>query len=604
MEKTIELTALISHAIEIVKTINDECENLLGDKLFTYHQAQIEKYYYTNTFIHRDHKEPFFDVYYPIKAICRTKVNTLELHDSNSLNKIFNTHTKIVISGSAGSGKTTLVKSIFLNTCKNRHHIPFFIELRNLNGYSGTFEDYIITKVLHLNIKPNRKILERTLNSGKFLFLLDGYDEIYSNNLELINKGINDFIDKYNKNIFIISTRPGCGIEYNTRFFEFKIQKLSQNDVEEFIRKLILDEERIKQLINAIHLENNMSYKEFLSSPLLLSMFIISFENHPEIPKKKSAFYNNVFDTLYSRHDGITKSSFPREKKTKLEREEFKKVLSTFSFITMGMGKYKFTDEELTTFLIKVKTHMSYNYRIEDMIFDLRTTLCILLYEGLEYSFPHRSMQEYFTALFISELPDQNKNKAYKKLNSLLIESSNDRSFTFWNLCNELDSRAFKKAFMLPELKKIKTKLNKELPDNIKINGFIEIIQPTLVKDIIIITNLNDKNEIEKLETALVRKNNFYNSFLDFCDIYDYSLLTNFIEKSQYKDNFISILLEQKKNNIIPIEKNNIKIKRLLIKSGIIQIIDTISQSIDNKIKEIEKKLGEKEININNLLDF
>ncbi|MEE1974361.1 hypothetical protein, partial [Maribacter flavus] len=80
-----------------------------------------------------------------------------------------------------------------------------------------------------------------------------------------------------------------------------------------------------------------------------------------------------------------------------------------------------------------------YEYTIENLIYDLRTSISILILDGFEYMFPHRSMQEYFTALFINKLPTTKKNKAYNNLSSVLEESSADHSFNFWSLCYELD---------------------------------------------------------------------------------------------------------------------------------------------------------------------
>jgi predicted NACHT family NTPase len=142
--------------------------------LTDYLHSQTDKYYFTNTFLHRSEKVRFSDIYYPIKATYK-KLTT----DFNDLDELFKDYNNITIVGSAGSGKTTLIKNIFLQTIYNQNRIPILIELRNLNEFKGDFEKLITEKILKSKIKPSDKIFKRTLESGKFLFLLDGYDEIF-----------------------------------------------------------------------------------------------------------------------------------------------------------------------------------------------------------------------------------------------------------------------------------------------------------------------------------------------------------------------------------------------------------------------------------------
>src|SRR5690606_34896150 len=267
--------------------------------LSDYLYSQTHKYYFTNTFLHRSEKVKFNDIYYPIKANYKNLTT-----DFGNLNDLFENYNNITIVGSAGSGKTTLIKHIFLQTITDKSKIPILIELRNLNDFKGDLEMLISEKILKSKVKPSDAIFKRTLESGNFLFLLDGYDEIFSEKKQDINRQIELFVDSYSKNNFLITTRPGSGIESFARFYDFKVCPLDNNDVIGFISKIVEEGEREERIKKLVLDPKNMNYYEFLRNPLLLSMFIMAFENHPEIPKRKSAFYRNVFDTLYSRHDG------------------------------------------------------------------------------------------------------------------------------------------------------------------------------------------------------------------------------------------------------------------------------------------------------------
>ena len=50
-------------------------------------------------------------------------------------------------------------------------------------------------------------------------------------------------------------------------------------------------------------------------------------------------------------------------------------------------------------------------FEIAFFVDDLINSICVLYKDGLNYRFTHRSFQEYFTAIFLKELSDENLNK-------------------------------------------------------------------------------------------------------------------------------------------------------------------------------------------------
>ncbi len=186
---------------------------------------------------------------------------------------------------------------------------------------------------------------------------------------------------------------PLRGIEHFPRFIDFTVCALDREEIYNFVTLMVDNVERRNRILHSINNPVNEDYFEYLQVPLLLSMFVLVFENHPEIPRKKSAFYRNVFDTLYSKHDGINKNSFTRERRTGLQREDFKEVLSLFSFSTLTEGQYSYTYEMLTDTFTKVKGASKIKYDNDSLVYDLHTSISILILDGFEYRFPHLSMQ-------------------------------------------------------------------------------------------------------------------------------------------------------------------------------------------------------------------
>ncbi|CAG5017831.1 hypothetical protein DYBT9275_05855 [Dyadobacter sp. CECT 9275] len=466
-----------------------------------------------------------------------------------------------------------------------------------MNDYNGSFENLIADKILKSKIKPNEITFNRTLESGNFLFILDGYDEIFSSKKQIINREIELFVDAYSRNNFIITSRPGSGIENFPRFYDFAVKPLTDDDVKGFISKIVKDTERKSRIYSLIKDPKNNGYLEYLRNPLLLSMFIMTFENHPEIPNKKSSFYRNVFDTLYSKHDGWTKNSFPREKLTKLQQDDFEQILRTFSYLTMIEGHFTFTYEYISDKLTRIRNNVDVTFIVSDLISDLRTSISILLLDGFEYYFPHRSMQEYFAALFISKLPSDKKKIAYNNLSVTFRNSSNDNNSNFWSLCTELDESLFNKYFLIPNLQKIYNRIKGKNGRHL-LDEYIKICEPLLYPSTII----NDK----VTETRLFTEDNFNTSILEFIksnhSLYIYIFVRENKELNQVLINIFSeISLKPDILNSIYVSKNE-NLFEILLENEIIPIIEDLRSFLDVTIKQLKQNIKKQKISIDDLL--
>ncbi|MNK21496.1 NACHT domain protein [compost metagenome] len=597
MNTQVEISAFLKPFVDAYSFIDEEWQYFFEKGLDEYINTMVGKYYFTNTFMHRGGKVKFTDVYYPVKIRHKNFIT-----DMSDVDDTFGAYNFITIVGSAGSGKSTLIKHIFLRCIELKYKIPILIELRNLNAYDGNLDNLIHEKVFNANFVRSRRTLTKALKSGKFIFLLDGFDEIYSDKKQKIVSCIEDFIDKYSKNSFILTTRPGGGIENFGYFYDFHVESLKKKDIELFIGKMIDNEERRTQIIKNIKSSENADYVSFLENPLLLSMFLLAFESHPEIPKIKSAFYSNVFDTLYSKHDGITKNSFPREKLTKLQKNEFESILNLFSYISLSEGKYAFNQNNFEAFLKVACEFCEFEtVKIEDLIFDLRTTLSIIVLDGLEYQFPHRSMQEYFASKFIASLPSNKKKEAYNSITSALKTKSLDYSKNLWILCAELDEAAFNKYFVIPNLKIILKKLTSE-NNTRKISAFLNLFNVSLMyEEEIIISGHHIKGFF------FFNYSSFEESLMSFTDLLRWYDWLAFPQKPEYLDSVSSFYKSESKyvdkSHLSPIRlKLDDKTKAFLLNDDFLTIINTIIENIDIRIKQLEKMSLKKESNLNFLL--
>ena len=432
----------------LYKAGKDEIQYLLDDGLLSYAVSQKEKFEKLKTFLYQHDRVNFYDTFYPLDLLgIKPNGNTYTVNIDKNLTETFNNGNCVTIIGDAGSGKSMLMKHFFLHFLNYEMEIPLFIELRNLNSFEGSFYDYIIKSIFNNRLSPNDTILERLISNGKFLFLLDGYDELHEVTKHKRKDEINQFIDKYRKNYFIISSRRGAGAETLPRFNNLEVSQIKRGEILYFVVKQlsILDNKDIleEKIIKVINDPQNEDYVDYMSNPLLLTMFIFTFKNHPELPHKKSKFYYNVFETLCTRHDNFSKSGDIHERKTKLKIEDFEEILKWFSFYSYFDGKFNFDKQYLVSKLEFIKKKKGYEFDIEDLIYDLTVNIAIIIIDGLEYKFPHRSLQEYFIALLMSQRPSNKKIEGYKLK---YFNKERTPEYNLWAISDELDSYYFRLA--------------------------------------------------------------------------------------------------------------------------------------------------------------
>lgn len=430
----------------IVKKIGADLQQIAQNRLLEYQTIEFRKNYFTKTLLHRTEPVRLLDFYQPLYISKQLATNSIKKSKKISTSKISNLFEKtkyITLIGSAGSGKSTIVKYLFINSVETEFKIPIKIELRYLNDYKSGIKDYIFNEIfLFQKLGFTQQIIERLLNSDSFVFFFDGYDEINSSIKETVTRDIDNFISRFPENYYLITSRPYTNIDALPLFSNFEVCDLDDKEISTFVQKQVSVESELADKINkAISNIDNGSYKQFLSNPLLLSMFILTFQSYSEVPQKKSDFYGQVFDTLYSLHDSVSKLSYVREKLSGLSKESYEDVLSLFSCISYFDGKFLFNLEYLENILNTIKSTKKIPFENNKLIEDLQVAIGILNREGLDYTFPHRSLQEYFSAKYISSLSEKNKTVMYTQIKTSILKDWFYvlNNYNFLTLLAELD---------------------------------------------------------------------------------------------------------------------------------------------------------------------
>jgi GTPase SAR1 family protein len=480
--------------IELMKSgtdfITEEVCQVANNKILEYLCTEYERNYKTKTILHRSEPVELDKFYQPLfiaKGSERWRKDVgqplRKRIETNKIENLFVNGNCITIIGTAGSGKSTLVKYLFVNSIKSNYKIPLKIELRYINSYEGDLISYIKEEIVKFSrIAESDRIIEKLLFSGAFVIFLDGYDEVSSMKKEMLTNDICKITKKYRNNSYILTSRPFVDIDMLDYFHNYYICDLTDEEIKTFIKKQFNDTEQelANKIIETISNEGGNTYKSFLSNPLLLSMFIITYQADSNIPQKRSDYYNQVFSTLYSVHDTSSKLGFVRERRSGLLKEDYTDILKRFSFKSFFNQKYSFRIDYIETQLNKLKKDLQLSFANEDLIYDLKVAIGILTQEGAEITFPHRSLQEYFAALYVTTVSISNKDKIYDVLHPIFKEMFRmgriqGNNSNFFLLLKEMDDVEFKKHLIIPSLSElVEQKKNVKTTDEV-INCFLSL---------------------------------------------------------------------------------------------------------------------------------
>lgn len=441
---------------QLVKFSKDEWEKFKIEFNIVFNQyltKSYDKYSKIKTILYKTEPQYIYD-FFEMPRILK-KPNTLI--DTKDVNDILDISNFIIIQGTGGIGKSTLLKHLFINELGKKDLIPIFIELKEVNQLEEEYSilDIIYSKLNNLGSTLKREYLEYALNTGCFLFLLDGYDEIISGKKDKFFRKLDEFCDRYTNNYFIISSRPYSEFVEFQRFTVLKVLPLSKDQAVSLIKRVNYENDIKERFI--IELDKSLydTHNSFASNPLLLNIMLLTFDNYAEIPEKLHLFYSNAFETLYSKHDA-TKAGYKREMFTKLSYDSFKKVFAYFCFMTYRKGVTEFTYEELSEYIKKIRIP-KIEIESESYIADLINSLCVLYKEGLTYSFTHRSFQEYFTAVFFKELSEINLQKY--SLQMIKKEPTRAAHDNVFNMLYDMMEEKFEKNILIPVLQEYESSI-------------------------------------------------------------------------------------------------------------------------------------------------
>jgi len=246
----------------------------------------------------------------------------------------------------------------------------------------------------------SKATFEKLTRSGKILFLLDGFDEIKTSQRTSALRKIDQLTRDFPAANIVVTSRPtdifnGWGPATIVKIRDYDLPQILDLVDRSPIEGDVKDAFRGKVEYSYIK-----SHKKFLSNPLLCNMMILTFMRGGDIPKQKHIFYKKAFETLYRHHDDM-KFLYKRDYHSELPEDVFTRLWRTFCYFSYSERKFGFDADQLKAFIDKSANYLSVEVDAKAVASDFVESLCIIVKDGEQYSFLHRSFQEYGAALFI-----------------------------------------------------------------------------------------------------------------------------------------------------------------------------------------------------------
>ncbi len=446
----IAVSQFIPKALEVAKKVwsnfDQSIDYLIKQAHINYACSVIRKYSRSKTFFIRTEAVNLYDFYVPASIDCR-EAGRIEKIDVEKLLKISK---HVIITGSGGSGKTILMRHLLLDALLHGKSFPVLVELRNLNDDNGrTIEDEILETLTANEFNLDKKYVNSSLAEGLFVLLLDGFDEVQFARRKALEKEIKKLSLVTGCQI-IITSRADVSLQSWERFTNVAISSLTMEEACSLVEMINFDADIKSRFIKSLKGGVFNSHSFFLSNPLMLSIMLLTYGDSADIPKRQSSFYRQAYEALFQQHDAL-KSGFKRDRKTDLDIYEFSRLFSGFSMISYDARAFRFSYTDAVMYAKRASEVTGVTKVAHDgFIEDAKQAVCLLMEEGLELAFAHRSFQEYFAARFISESEELLQKKIIEKITNK--KSSAVGRDNVMGLLHEMSPLTVERFYLIPEL--------------------------------------------------------------------------------------------------------------------------------------------------------
>lgn len=348
----------------------------------------------------------------------------------------------IVLEGTVGQGKSIFMRYLTAQEANKGQRIPLFYELRRLDE-NDTLTNALSKQINNWITEFKVSDFDRVAKTGGLVLFLDGFDEVPHDKVKKLLNEIEGWCERYPKMQLIISSRPEADIQLSNYLKVFKLSEYRFYEQSLLIDKLV-EESESKILLKQAIKDSNTEIQELLQTPLMVTLFVMNYRGSLEIPTNQHDFYKNLFTILISRHDK-TKPGFKREANSSLNEVQLQEVFEEFCFVTFSMDILVFDDSKAIEVIKECLENQNMDDNPRMVLKDLSKNVCLILKDGLDYTFIHKSIQEFYYASFVYNQPEM-KIEFYKDCDYEFADGKRN----ILSFLESMDTYYFYKYFALP----------------------------------------------------------------------------------------------------------------------------------------------------------
>lgn len=341
------------------------------------------------------------------------------------------TRHNFVVLGAPGCGKTTLLKHVAISLAapkriRKKMGVPNLLPLLLfLRDHAETIKNNPSTPLAQLirDQFENRQApippsgwLEKKLENGKCLIMMDGLDEVADiNTRKQVVAWVDQCMVSYGKNHFILTSRPHGyrqnHLEHATAVL--RVRPFTNKQVEIFIHNWYLANEIMSSqkndpgvreearrgandLLERIRSANNLS--DLTINPLLLTMITTVHRFRSSLPGRRVELYAEICEVFLGKRQqarGLLLDLTPAQKT---------RVLRQLAYYMMEKERRSIDKDEATRVIAKPLSAVSPKTSAIQFLTDVENTSGLLIeFESGSYSFSHLTFQEYLASIHVIE---------------------------------------------------------------------------------------------------------------------------------------------------------------------------------------------------------
>jgi len=319
----------------------------------------------------------------------------------------------VLIEGIAGQGKSIFLRYLCSVEALRGEFIPIFAELRRIQE-NQSLTDFLIKTLKTFHIDADSEVLSALGESGRLILMLDAFDEVRDDAKERILGELEDFAAQHEAVRIVVTSRPESGIAA-CRFFEvFRLSDLEGEEWAIVVNKVTEDVELAAQLIEQVK-KHKGGIRELLLTPLLVTLLVIRYKSYQELPEQLADFYDSLFQVLLQRHDGI-KPGYRRTRRCGMNDQQYRQAFEAFCFISKHFQERQLRQQDIYKTAESALKDRRLQGDPSGFIDDIVKVTCLLVKDGEEYRFIHKSVQEYYAAAYIAQKTDFVAEKLYVRI--------------------------------------------------------------------------------------------------------------------------------------------------------------------------------------------